>query len=640
MARYTQESREKVRDAIDFAELVGARTELKRSGTNRLQGLCPFHEERTPSFGIDPVEKLYHCFGCGAGGDVFSFVMETEGLDFGAALEWLAERAGVELERESEDPRDAAKRVRRDRLLALLERTAAYYVRVLWESGEAAGAREYLLGRGLDEGTLREFRVGYSPSRWDRVLVASRSAGYSEEELLAAGLASRARDGSGRLFDRFRGRIMFPLADERGRVLGFGARALGEAQQPKYLNTSDGEVFHKGRMVYGADLARAAAAKAGRVVLVEGYTDVIALRQADVPEAVCSMGTALTSQQVDALARLAPRVLFCQDPDAAGQKAVGRGLEGLAEHNSDRRMGTKVDFRIVRLPAGRDPADVVQADGADAMRRLLDAAIPVPHYEVERALEGDLTGTDARDAALSLAAESIAPLGPSVLRSELVKLVSDRLNVPATLVESVIADPARRRRAAAAAETAAAERRQRERAAAARAVPQPRSDGDAPPPWDDTPPVYEDPGPEQGSRGPNGAVKVLDRREQTERAFLSYCLALPAEGEQRLAEADLDDLFAAPMTRRAAEYLRGRLRTPAADLPPGDEPLARLVAELVIRAGQLEATPAKLELEALQLDLSRLDRLIAGARVSGGEGMRELATERQVVLDAIRHRLT
>jgi DNA primase len=644
MARYTQESREKVRDAIDFAELVGARTELKRSGTNRLQGLCPFHEERTPSFGIEPVEKLYHCFGCGAGGDVFSFVMETEGLDFGAALEWLAERAGVELERESEDPRDAARRVRRDRLLALLERTAAYYVRVLWESGEASGAREYLLGRGLDEGTLREFRVGYSPSRWDRVLMASRKSGYSEEELLAAGLASRSRDGSG-LFDRFRGRIMFPLADERGRVLGFGARALGEGQQPKYLNTSDGEVFHKGRIVYGADLARAAAAKAGRVVLVEGYTDVIALRQAGVPESVCSMGTALTPQQVDALARLAPKVLFCQDPDAAGQKAIGRGLEELAEHNSDRRMGTKVDFRIVRLPAGQDPADVVRAEGGDAMRRLLEAAVAVPHYQVEMALEGDLTGTDARDAALSLAAEAIAPLGPSVLRSELVKLVSDRLNVPATLVESVIADPARRRRAAQAAETAAAERRKREqaaaaRAAAARSASRPGAGDDGPPAWDDAPVVFEDPGPEAGSRGPNGAHKVLDRREQTERAFLSYCLALPAEGEQRLAEADLEELFSAPMTRRAAEYLRGRLRTPAADLPPGDEPLARLVAELVIRAGQLEATPAKLELEALQLDLSRLDRLIAGARVSGGEGMRDLASRRQGVLDAIRHRLT
>jgi DNA primase len=640
MTRYTQESREKVRDAIDFAELVGARTELKRSGTNRLQGLCPFHEERTPSFGIDPVEKLYHCFGCGVGGDVFSFVMETEGLDFGAALEWLAERAGVELERESEDPRDAAKRARRDRLLALLERAAAYYVRVLWESGEASGAREYLLGRGLDEATLREFRVGYSPSRWDRVLMASRTAGYTEQELLAAGLASRARDGSGRLFDRFRGRIMFPLADERGRVLGFGARALREGQQPKYLNTSDGELFHKGRIVYGADLARAAAAKAGRVVLVEGYTDVIALRQAGVPEAVCSMGTALTPQQVDALARLAPKVLFCQDPDAAGQKAVGRGLEGLAEHNTDRRTGTKVDFRIVRLPAGRDPADVVAAEGGEAMRRLLEAAIPVPHYQVERALEGDLTGTDARDAALSLAAEAIAPLGPSVLRSELVKLVSDRLNVPATLVESVIADPARRRRAAQAAEVAAAERRKREHAAAARRPPVPAPQGDRPPPWDDAPVVFDDPGPEEGFRGPNGAHKVLDRREQTERAFLAYCLALPDEGGRRLADADLEELFSAAMTRRAAEYLRGRLRTPAADLPPGDEPLARLVAELVIRAGQLEATPAKLELEALQLDLSRLDRLIAGARVSGGVGMRELATQRQLVLDAIRHRLT
>src|SRR6185436_10563326 len=177
MARYTQESREKVRDAIDFAELVGARTELKRAGQNRLQGLCPFHEERTPSFGIDPVEKLYHCFGCGAGGDVFSFVMETEGLDFGAALEWLAERANVELERESEDPRDAARRVRRDRLLALLERTAAYYVRVLWESADAAPAREYLASRGLEEGALRAFRVGFAPDAWDRVVSASARTG-------------------------------------------------------------------------------------------------------------------------------------------------------------------------------------------------------------------------------------------------------------------------------------------------------------------------------------------------------------------------------------------------------------------------------------------------------------------------------
>ncbi len=657
MARYTAESREKVRDAIDFAELVGARTELRRAGANRLQGLCPFHDERTPSFGIDPVEKLYHCFGCGAGGDVFSFVMETEGLDFGAALEWLADRAGVELERESEDPADAARRIRRDRLLALLERTAAYYVRVLWESGEAARAREYLASRGLEEAALREHRVGYSPSRWDRVLLASRAAGYSEEELLAAGLAQRGRDGRG-VFDRFRGRIMFPLCDLRGHVLGFGARALSPDQRPKYLNTSDGETFHKGRVVYGADLARAPAAKSGRVVLVEGYTDVIALRQAGVPEAVCSMGTALTASQVDVLAKLAPRVLLCQDPDTAGQEAVRRGRLELERHNEDRsrRRTTPVDFRIVRLPAGRDPADVVQSDGAEAIQRLLERAVPVARFEVERALEGgDVTSTEGRDAALTAAAGAIDGLPPSVLREELVKLVVDRLNVSTSLVESAIADPARRR--AAAAEAREAQLRARRPAADSGADSPPGPHGGSPRPahassagagfgdpgsgFGDAGRAFSDPGPEVGSRGPsNGARHALDRREQTERAFLAYCLALPDEGERRLAEADLEEFFASPETRRAAEYLRGRVRRPAADLPPGDEALARLVAELVIRAGQLEATPAKLELEALQLDLSRLDRLIAGARLAGGEGMRELATRRQTVLDQIRHRLT
>src|SRR5919107_1840647 len=324
MARYTDDSRERVRDAVDFVELVGARTELKPAGPRRMTGLCPFHDERTPSFGIDPVEKLYHCFGCGAGGDVFKFAMETEGLDFAAALEALAERTGIELEREAEDPREAERRGRRERLLALLERTAAYYVRVLWESAEAAPARAYLAGRGLQEDVLREFRVGFAPRSWDRVIGASRAAGYSEAELVAAGLASRRREGPG-LLDRFRGRIMFPLADPKGHVLGFGARALAADDRPKYLNTSDSDLFHKGSLVYGADLARAAAARAGRVVLVEGYTDVIALR-------------------------LAPAVLFCQDPDAAGQEAVGKALA--LDEMSKRGKTGGLAFRVVRLPPG------------------------------------------------------------------------------------------------------------------------------------------------------------------------------------------------------------------------------------------------------------------------------------------------
>src|SRR5918995_1821130 len=316
MARYTDDSRERVRDAVDFAELVGARTELRAAGQRRLA---------------------------------------------------------------------AGPRPRRDRLLALLERTAGYYVRVLWESAEAAPARKYLAERGLEEGTLREHRVGYAPSAWDKVLTASRRAGYTEAELLAAGLAARGRDGRG-VYDRFRRRITFPLADERGRVLGFGARALSPDQKPKYLNTSESDLFHKGRMVYGADLARAAAAKAGRVVLVEGYTDVIALRQAGVAETVCSMGTALTEEQVQALRRLAPSVLLCQDPDAAGQEAVAKSLALL-------ERGSGLEARVVRLPPGKDPADVVQQDGVDAMRERLGSAVPVARFEVERALEQAGLGT-------------------------------------------------------------------------------------------------------------------------------------------------------------------------------------------------------------------------------------------------------
>ena len=590
MARYTQDSRERVRDAVDFAELVGARTELRRAGVRRLQGLCPFHEERTPSFGIDPVEKLYHCFGCGVGGDVFSFVMETEGLDFAGALEALADRYGVELERETEDPRDAARRQARDRLLALLERTAAYYVRVLWESPEAADARAYLAGRGLEEGALREYRVGFAPGAYDRVVGASARAGFSVDELLACGLATRRRDGRG-VIDRFRGRITFPLCDERGRVLGFGARALRPDDRPKYLNSSDNDVFHKHEVLYGADLARTAAARAGRVVLVEGYTDAVALRQAGVAEVVGSMGTALTDRQVSALARLAPTALFCQDPDAAGQEAVSRSVAALRDVNRG-RAGRGVEFKIVRLPAGQDPADVVQRSGGDEMQRLLGQAVPLPRFEVERALEhGDTGSAEGRDRILDDVRPVIAPLPPSIMRDELVRLVAGRLQMTPELVDATLA-----------------------RGPAAR-------------------PAYSPP-------RQNGGGDALDRREQTERAYLALCLALPEEGEARLASADLNDLFSAPATRRAAEYLRGRLRSPAGELPAGDEPLARLVAELVIRAGQLEATPAKLELEGLQLDLLSLDRRIAAARTVGEGGIHELATERQQVLDAIRHRLS
>ena len=586
MPRYTDDSRERVRDAVDFVELVGARTELKPAGARRMTGLCPFHDERTPSFGIDPVEKLYHCFGCGAGGDVFKFAMETEGLDFGGALEALAERAGIELEREAEDPRDAERRARRERLLALLERTAAYYVRVLWESGEAAPARAYLAERGLEEDVLREFRVGFAPRAWDRVIGASRGAGYSEAELLAAGLASQRREGPG-LLDRFRGRIMFPLADPKGHVLGFGARALAPDDQPKYLNTSESELFHKGSLVYGADLARAAAARSGRIVLVEGYTDVIALRQAGIPETVCSMGTALTERQLDALKRLTPKVLLCQDPDAAGQDAVAKGKDAIRTFNEGHHL-RGFDLRVVRLPPGQDPADVVQREGAAAMRALLETSVPVARFEVERALDAGSLGTpEGRDEALRAVAPIVGRLEPGPLQYDLIQLIAGRLQMPEGMTTEAL------RRA-------------------------PRENGRA--------------------AAPARALTSVDKREDTERAFLARCLAIKDAGRRALEEMDLDVSFSLELTRRAAHYLAEHLEHPGQSLPEGADDLARLVAELVIRAGDLAADPAALEIERLQLDKNRLDREIAAAQ-RAGEPVTALAGERQRVHDAIRHLL-
>jgi len=586
MPRYTDDSRERVRDAVDFVELVGARTELRPAGPRRMTGLCPFHDERTPSFGIDPVEKLYHCFGCGVGGDVFKFAMETEGLDFAGALEVLAERAGIELEREAEDPRDAERRGRRERLLALLERTAAYYVRVLWESDEAAPARAYLAERGLEQEVLREFRIGFSPRSWDRVVVASRRAGYSEDELLAAGLGSRRREGPG-LVDRFRGRIMFPLADVKGHVLGFGARALSADDRPKYLNTSESDLFHKGSLVYGADLARAAAARAGRLVLVEGYTDVIALRQAGIPETVCSMGTALTERQLDALKRLTPKVLLCQDPDAAGQEAVAKGKDAIRVFNEAHRL-RGFDLRVVRLPLGRDPADVVQEQGAAAMRALLETSVPVARFEVERALDaGSLGSPEGRDEALRAVAPIVGRLDPGPLQYDLIQLIANRLQMPESLTSEAL-----------------------RRARNGRPV----------------------------AVAPQRVVTSVDRREETERAFLARCLAIKDAGRRALEEMDIDASFSVELTRRAAHYLAEHLEHPGQSLPEGADDLARVVAELVIRAGELAADAEALMIERLQLDKHRLDREIAAAQRSG-EPVSALAADRQRVQDAIRHRL-
>ena len=425
MSRYTADSRDRVLAAVDMIALVSTRTELRRAGVNSYFGLCPFHEERSGSFHVRPDEKHYHCFGCQVSGDPFDFVMETEGLDFKGALETLADRFGVKLETEAEDPEAASRRERRERLFSLLGRAATFYSRYLWEAREAEGARSYLLGRGLEEQTLREFRVGYAPSAWDRMLRASRGSGFSEEELLAVGLAQRSRNRPGSIYDRFRERIMFPAVDSRGRVHGFGARAMRDNQRPKYLNTSDGELYHKREVLFGVDLARAAASKGDRMILVEGYTDVLALHQAGLRNAVGIMGTALTEEQVSQLERIVHVLELCLDADRAGQDAMLRAAR-LAR-------ARKLELRVVGLPDGTDPAELVERDGAPALRALVESSKPFVAFQVDRILERADTGSaEGRDSALDELRPVLDGVPASILRDELVRRVAGRLELTET----------------------------------------------------------------------------------------------------------------------------------------------------------------------------------------------------------------
>lgn len=567
MALYTNDSKERVRDAVDMVDLVSSRTELRKAGANRYTGLCPFHDERSPSFGINPVDKVYYCFGCQASGDAFTFVMETEGVDFKGALELLADRYKVALELEDEDPRAAEQRKGRERLLELLERTATYYARCLWESREAQRARDYLAERGLEEGTLREFRVGYAPSAWDTVLNASRRAGFGNRELYDAGLAMKS-EKSGRIYDRFRSQIIFPLADSRGRVRGFAGRTLGGEgdRRPKYVNSPESDVFHKRSQLFAADLARAPAAKAGSVVVAEGYTDVIAMHQVGVRNSVCIMGTSLTEEQVAELARLAPVVQLALDSDSAGQEAMLRAAKVAA--------GRKLELRVVPLPKGEDPAELVQREGGEALQRRIAESVPFVRFRVLRALEaGDLSDAEGKDRVLAGLRPVFATLAPSVMREELLRIVADRMDLSTDLLNSLLGQSA---------PAAAAPQAEPSRAAAQR-VP----------------------------------AAALGRREKQERTFLELCIALPALGGPALAQLDLDADLATPALRRAAAHLREHLAAPAEGLD-GDEELAALVRALTVRAAGMErASPAQFRVERLQLALHRIEREMHAARAQG-----------------------
>jgi DNA primase len=407
VARIKDSAIEEVKAAADMVAVVSARTQLRKAG-GRFLGRCPFHEERTPSFSVNATDKLYYCFGCGAKGDLIGFVRETENLDFVGAIEWLADRFNVQIEYEETSPEQDARRRRRERLLDLLVAAASFYERYLWESQAGSLARDYLAGRGLGEDVCREYKLGLALGG-STLTVKALERGFTREELLAAGLANRRGN------DYFARRLLFPLADARGRVLGFQARKLHEDDplRAKYVNSPEGELFRKGDLLYGLDRARAAIAKQERAVVVEGNTDVLALRQAGIEPVVASMGTALTERQLKELGRLTSRVWLCFDGDAAGEAATLRGME-LAEARG-------LEVRVVALPPGLDPADL-----AEGFEQRLGRAESYLAYrvrlEIERAVD--------RQEAFVRVREVLARFEDSPERQDAIRFVADKLDLP------------------------------------------------------------------------------------------------------------------------------------------------------------------------------------------------------------------
>ena len=411
---------EEIKERLDIVEVISTYVPLRKAG-NLYKGLCPFHQEKTPSFVVYPDRGTWHCFGaCGTGGDVFSFVMKRDNLDFREALEVLAQKAGVNLAPPSAERSQQDQTI--DRLREINQAAAVYFHNQLRHAPQGQGARDYLAGRGFSDATIDAFLLGYAADRWDGLLAHLQSKNYELADILAAGLVierEQPEPGRSPVYDRFRHRVMVPIRDVHGHVIGFGARALRSDQQPKYLNTPQTVLFEKSSVLYGLDVARRSIRPRGKAIIVEGYMDVLACHQAGEDNVVASMGTALTEPQIKQLRRYTSTIVLALDADAAGQAATLRGLSqardaldrewvpvltatGLVRHEA--RLA--VDLRVMTLPEGKDPDDVVRAD-VSLWRELVNNAQPVVDYYFDLA-RGELDLATAQGK--SEAVERLAPL--------------------------------------------------------------------------------------------------------------------------------------------------------------------------------------------------------------------------------------
>ncbi|MBN1557929.1 MAG: DNA primase, partial [Lentisphaerae bacterium] len=439
---------EEIRFRNDIVETVSRCLDLKRSG-NTFKALCPFHKEKTPSFHVNPQRQIYHCFGCGAGGDVFAFVQQYEGVDFMTAVRMLAERAGVQLDLEDGEPGVSNKQA----LFDLLADVAQRYHRVLLETKSGARARRYLAQRDLSEAVIADFQIGYAPNRWDAVLNWGRKQKFPVERLEEAGLivAGSKPGAQGRYYDRFRNRVMFPIRDEQGRVIGFSGRTLDDAADAaKYVNSPETPVFRKSRVLYGLDRARRAVTEAREAILCEGQIDVIRCHQAGFPAAVAPQGTALTEDQVRMVRRYADGVVLVFDPDRAGQDAAVRAA-GVA-------IGAGLAVRVAALPPGQDPDTLIRERGARAFGEILEQAGSAVHFQIEVLSRRENVRSEVglmRVARAVLGTISRTP--NAVQRAALVQEAASLLNIPVSALQDDLRTAMRRSRGTAPARGGAAD---------------------------------------------------------------------------------------------------------------------------------------------------------------------------------------
>lgn len=405
---------ERTRQASDLVAIAGQYVALRRVG-RRWQGLCPFHAERSPSFSVNAEEGLYYCFGCGARGDVITFVREMEHVDFVGAVEWLAVKAGVQLR--YTDAGESQERKRRARLVAAVERAVVWYGDRLLSAPDAGPARAYLRSRGYERDVVQRYRLGWAPDEWDALC---RALDLPDDVLRDSGLGFVNR--AGRRQDAFRARVLFPILDAQGDPVGFGGRSLPGAEGPKYKNSPDSALYHKSRTLYGLNWAKSAIVQHDRAVLCEGYTDVIGLHQAGVAEAVATCGTALTEEHVRLLTRYSKRLVLAFDPDAAGQAAAERVYEWERRH--------EIEVSVAPLPAGADPADLARTD-PDALLAAIAEPVPFLRFRLDRVLAGaDLSTPERRARAAEQAVAVIAEHPSDLVRDQYLMDVADRCRVP------------------------------------------------------------------------------------------------------------------------------------------------------------------------------------------------------------------